>query len=119
MKYPIELRKLVLRVKATRGLTYVQTSELFGIGKNTLVLWHRRIEPATKRGYKPRRINSEALIEDVKKHPDSYQYERAQRLGVSQSGICVALKRLGITYKKRHMSTPRPIKKPKDALSQE
>ena len=42
----------------------------------------------------------EALAEDVKTYPDAYQYERANRLGVSSSGIGHALKRLGVSYKK-------------------
>jgi hypothetical protein len=39
----------------------------------------------------------EALKRDVEKYPDAYQYERAQRLGVSQRGIGYAWKRLGIS----------------------
>jgi hypothetical protein len=46
-----------------------------------------------------------ALQEDVTNNPDSYHYERAQRLGVSASGIRLALKRLKITYKK-NMESP-------------
>ena len=40
------------------------------------------------------------LIEDIEKYSDAYQYERAERLGVSKAGIWYALKRLNITYKK-------------------
>ena len=39
-------------------------------------------------------------MEDVKKYPDAYNYERAQRLNVSTSGIYCALRRLEISYKK-------------------
>jgi hypothetical protein len=41
----------------------------------------------------------EKLKLDVKLYPDAYQYERAERFGVSQRGIALALKRLGISYK--------------------
>jgi Zn-dependent peptidase ImmA (M78 family) len=34
------------------------------------------------------------LAQDVQEHPDSYQYERAARFGVSQQGIAYALKKL-------------------------
>ncbi|WP_227675048.1 IS630 transposase-related protein, partial [Psychrobacter okhotskensis] len=37
---------------------------------------------------------------DVKEHPDDYQYERARRLNCSKTGIHHALKRLGISQKK-------------------
>ena len=43
----------------------------------------------------------QALARDVAEHTDSYQYERAERFGVSQRGIALALKRLGISYKKK------------------
>lgn len=42
----------------------------------------------------------EALKKDIEEYPDSYQYERAERFGASQSGIYWALKRLDVTYKK-------------------
>ena len=46
-----------------------------------------------------------ALEEDVKTHPDAYQYERAARLGVSQRAIGNALKRLGVSYKKNTVTS--------------
>jgi hypothetical protein len=42
----------------------------------------------------------DALREDVINYPDAYQYERAVRFGVSQTGIVAALKRVGVSYKK-------------------
>ena len=42
----------------------------------------------------------EALSLDVKQYNDGYNYERADRLGVSTSCVRYALKRLGISYKK-------------------
>ena len=42
----------------------------------------------------------EGLKEDVKKYPDLYQYERAEKFKVSQNCIHKALKRLGVSYKK-------------------
>ena len=43
-------------------------------------------------------LYAESAIED---HPDDYIWERAQRFGVSKSGIRAALVRLKITYKKK------------------
>ncbi len=42
-------------------------------------------------------MNWEALTQDVNEHPDSYQYERAARFGVSQQGIAYALKKLALS----------------------
>ncbi|MBD2797419.1 transposase, partial [Xenorhabdus sp. 18] len=44
--------------------------------------------------------SDETLIADVRNYPDDYQWERAKRLGVSQSAIHYALKRLKLTLKK-------------------
>jgi transposase len=40
------------------------------------------------------------LAEDVINNPNAYQYERAERLEVSQAAVHFGLKRLGVTYKK-------------------
>jgi len=40
------------------------------------------------------------LKKDVESSPDDYQWERAKRFNVSQRGMCSALKRLGMSYKK-------------------
>ena len=42
----------------------------------------------------------EKLKIDIQLHNDSYQYERAERLGVCKSSIGYNLKKLNITYKK-------------------
>ena len=43
----------------------------------------------------------EGLKEDVNKHRDLYQYERAEKFNVSQNCIHKALKRLKVSYKKK------------------
>jgi len=43
-------------------------------------------------------LDLEALARDVRAHPDAYQYERAQRFGVTQKAIWQALRRLRVTY---------------------
>jgi hypothetical protein len=45
-------------------------------------------------------LSKEGLIQDIKAYPDSYSHERAQRLGITTSGIKYAIKALGVTYKK-------------------
>ena len=52
-----------------------------------------RNQPATK-------INMDRREKDIERHPDDYQWQPGQRLGVTQSAIHYALPRLGVSYKK-------------------
>ena len=67
--------------------------------------------PKGTRNRKPSKISDEALFQDVKEYPDAFQYERAERLGASERWISHALRRLGITRKKRRYLTPKEMKK--------
>ena len=71
------------------------------MGVACVVRWDKEIEPKKYERSKPRKIDPEALALDVENNPDDYQKERAHRLGVKQSSICYALKRLGMTHKKK------------------
>ena len=100
MTYSLDFRRKVLKVKEEEQLTFASTAERFGIGKNTVLLWSKDIEPKKNRNKPATKIDMEALKKDIETYPDAYQYERAQRLGVSKSGIHYGLKRLHVTYKK-------------------
>ena len=63
-----------------------------------------RNKPATK-------LDMDALVEDVKRYPDAYYRERAERLNVALTTIRSGLIRLGISYKKKHSNTQKPAKK--------
>ncbi|MDZ5762620.1 IS630 family transposase domain protein [Candidatus Cyrtobacter comes] len=67
------------------------------LSMRTLSRWKKEIMPKANRN-KPK-INKEALMEDIRKYPDSYGYERAKRLCVSKSSIAYAMKLLSVTYK--------------------
>ena len=49
----------------------------------------------------------DALKKDVELNPDSFIYERAERFSVSNSGMRYALKRLGISRKKKGLKHPK------------
>jgi transposase len=100
MAYSLDFRKRVLRIKEEKKLTFGKASERFGVGIRTLFRWQRKIEPCVTRNKPATKINMEKLAEDVKAHPDDFQYERAERFSVSASGIFYALGRLGVSYKK-------------------
>jgi transposase len=99
MTYSIQVRKKIMDLHKT-GITYEELSKRFVVSVRTLSRWKKELVPKERRNKPWTSINKEALIEDMQKYPDGYCYERAQRLGVSKSGIHDGIKRLGITYKK-------------------
>ena len=100
MAYPGFFRKKVLAYRKKHNATIMETAEYFKIGTASVIRWVHKQEPTRTRNKPPIKIKDDQLLEDVKKYPDSFQYERAKRLEVSQSGIFSALKRLKISYKK-------------------
>ena len=100
MSYDIKFRRHVLKIKEQESLSFAKVAKRFGIAKQTVYYWTKRIEEKKKRDRGPLKLYLEALKRDVEEHPDAYQCERAKRLGVSQSCIWSGLQRLGITYKK-------------------
>ncbi|WP_227671102.1 IS630 transposase-related protein [Psychrobacter pulmonis] len=62
--------------------------------------WQQNLVPKIKRNKAPTKIPDDALIEDVKRYPGGYNYERARRLNCSKTGIFNALKRLDISKKR-------------------
>ena len=100
MTYSLDFRKKALSIRAKEGLSFAQTAKRFGVSVNSLFLWSKRLEPKRTKNRPPIKIDNEALLEDFRQYPDAYNYERAERLNVSSSGICCALKRLRVTYKK-------------------
>ena len=77
-----------------------EVSDLFSIAASTVRRWLKNIQPKAL-NRKPYKLDMEKLKKDVEDHPDSYQYERAERLGVGQNCIFHGLKRLKISYKKK------------------
>ncbi|MDP8052882.1 IS630 transposase-related protein [Pasteurella atlantica] len=100
MSYSLDFRRKVFEIKAKKGLTFEETSQYFNIGIRTLFRWKKKIEPCTTRNKPATKIDMDALLKDVELYPDAYQYERAERFGVTQRAIGFALKRLGISHKK-------------------
>jgi len=105
MSYDAKFRELVLRY-IDEGKPYGEVQSMFRLGKNTIRDWiELRTETGglanrpLERGF--RKIDRAALREDVTLHPDDYDGERADRFGVSRSGIQYARAGLGITRKKK------------------
>ena len=105
MSYSIDFRKKVLEIKASENLTFKETSKRFGIGSQTVFRWTKKLKPCTKRNKPTTKINMEALKQDLVNNADSYLYERAKRLNVSESCVFFAIRRLGVSYKKNSSSS--------------
>lgn len=100
MSYSIDFRKKVLKIREKRKLSIEETAKMFEIGTTTIQRWLKKIEPCKTRNKPATKIDMEALKDDIRRYSDSYNWERAKRLGVSTSCIFFALKRLKISYKK-------------------
>ena len=104
MSYSLDFRKRVMKIKKEKNLTFEKTSKRFGIGMRTLFRWHNRLEPMETRNKPATKVDMERLKQDVQKEPDAYLSERAERLGVSVTGIFYALRRLNFSNKKNSVS---------------
>lgn len=101
MTYSLDFRRKVLAVREEEGLTIAEVAERFCVGVASVVRWINRVEPCLTRNKPATKIDRIKLARDVREHPDAYQAERAARLGVSEKGIGHALRRMGISYKKK------------------
>ena len=118
MTYSIDFRKKVLSIKKEQRMSYEKASKFFGISKTSILKWKKNVLPKRGRNKPATRIDMEALKIDIKKYPDSYHYERAQRLGVGTRTVGYALKRLNVTYKKKPNS-PESERRRETELSRE
>ena len=116
MSYDEKFRRHVLKIKEKKGLSFAKVAKRFGIGKQTVYYWTKRLLEKKKRNREPLKLCLEALKRDVEEHPDAYQYERAKRLGVSQNCIWRGLQRLGISYKKNSNASQGRSRKACDLL---
>ena len=105
MRYSTNFRKKVLLIKQQQQLTFSEIAERFGISQARVVRWSRNIEPNRTRNKPTVKLNWEALAQDIEEHPDSFQYERAQRFGVSRQSIADVLNQLKVSRKK-NVPTP-------------
>ena len=99
MTYSLDFRMQVLK-SLDNGMTFAGAAEFYNLSPTTIQNWKRRVHSKTTSQTKPTKIPDDVLLNDVKEHPDDYQYARARRLNCSKTGIYHALKRLGISQKK-------------------
>ena len=102
MTYSLDFRKKVLSIRSKEKLSFAETAKRFGVSVNSLFLWSKKVEPKQTKNRPAIKIDRECLMKDIEKYPDAFCYERADRLNVTASGIRSAMKRLKISYKKKH-----------------
>lgn len=105
MAYSTDLRELVLEY-IEEGHTLEDACRTFKVSRQTIYFWRKlkeRTGSVRRETYKHGaiKLNDQELIEYVQANPDLAQKEYAAKFGMTQSGICRAFKRLGITLKKR------------------
>jgi transposase len=100
-----------------RGLKTKQIAETFAVSP----AWARRVKqrrretgcttPLPRGGATVIKIDMHRLAELVEQQPDATMLELRDHLGVdcTESAICLALKRLGLTFKKRRSMRPSKI----------
>lgn len=106
--YSQDLRDRVLAA-CDRGMTTKQVAETFAVSRS----WVRRVKqrrrehgettPRKMGGPGPIKIDKAVLAELVAEQPDATLKELRDRLGVgcSESAVCTALKKMGVSFKKR------------------
>ncbi len=114
--YSQDLRDRVLAAY-DRGLKTKEIAETFAVSR----AWARRVKqrrremgrttPLLRGGATVIKIDMQRLAELVQEQPDATMLELRDRLGVecTESAICLALKRLGLTFKKRRSMRPSKI----------
>ena len=114
--YSQDLRDRVLAAY-DRGMKTKRIAETFAVSR----AWARRIKqcrretgrttPLPRGGATVIKIDMQRLAELVQEQPDATMIELRDRLGVSctESAICLALKRLDLTFKKRRSMRPSRI----------
>jgi transposase len=104
MTYSLDMRQQVLKIREKENLSMAAVAKRFGVGVASVMRWSKKIDGVKKRT-RSTQIDMEALKRDVENHPDAYQYERAQRLGVSEYCVWYALKKLHISVKKKSQAS--------------
>ncbi|WP_367111018.1 IS630 transposase-related protein [uncultured Psychrobacter sp.] len=99
MTYSLDFRRQVLK-SLNNGMTYAQAAAFYNLSPTTIQKWKKNIHNKATRKTKLPKLTDAALLQDIESYPNSYHYERAKRLDCSASGVCLAMKRLGIKQKK-------------------
>jgi len=105
MSYSLDLRERVVEYVETKG-NVSKASRLFKVSRSAIYRWLARedLRPTQVKRRK-RKLDWDALKQDVEQNPESQLSQRAQKFGVRPSAIHYALKQMNITRKKSSWDT--------------
>ncbi len=102
MPYSLDLRKKVIDY-VERGGGVTKASQIFQVGRASIYRWlNRENLEATKVKRRRRKLNWEALKQDVRENPQQRLIDRAIKFEVQPSAILYALRQMKITRKKNN-----------------
>lgn len=107
MSYNPEFRKFVVS-KIKDGMLQSEAMEFFNISRDSIYRWMKKesetggLEDSPRKEYKVRKVDSQALLEEVRQNPDATLEELAEKFNCWPHAIFRRLKKLGITRKKNH-----------------
>jgi transposase len=113
--YGLDLREKVIKFLSA-GNSQRLASKVFNISKTTVNTWHVRYKkdgnylPKKKLGARSK-IDISKFIEYVKNNPDATSDMIGKHFGMTNSGARYYLKKLGFSYKKKHIPMWRQAKK--------
>ena len=117
MTYSADFRAQVIKSVKNKDMSIRQACTFYNVSKTALQRWLKNPNIKQTRDKSPTKIPNEALLTDVKQHPDDYLYERARRFNCSKTGMHTALKRLGISQKK-DLGASKSVSDKKSGLSE-
>lgn len=105
MSKSVDLREAAVKYKL-KGHSLRKTAKVFGVSKSAVDKWVKKYEETGDLSNKPlnrpfKKIDPEKLKEHIKEHSDDTQKEIAKKFGCCTQSVSKAMKRLGITRKKR------------------
>lgn len=113
MAYSKDYKERAVNYKREKH-TNKEVCEIFKIAKSTLYEWEKEYDAGfpdkPKRTYE-KKINKEALKKAVEERPDSELAEFAELFDCTVQAVSLALKKMNITRKKRHLHTQKNRKK--------
>jgi transposase len=107
MAYSKDYKECAVEYKRNHH-TFEETQEIFGMAKSTFYEWEKEYNaefPEKPKRTCEKKINKEALKRAVEERPDSELSELAEPFGCSPQAVFYALRRMGITLKKRRLPT--------------
>ena len=108
MAYSIDYKMRAIAYK-DEGHSFRELYEAFRIPSATYYDWKKKLEKGVigikVKQTRKRKIDPEELRRVVEENPDAYLREIAEKFGCSITSVHTRLKKLKITYKKRHLAT--------------